>query len=122
MAAVRSGDGARAPAEALRQALSRGASSIEVEGRMGLCGDGVGGGDELAAVDLDPRRVPLGFLELDGDGYVRHFDPAPGSGAARPVGLHFFREIAPWPQVAEVFPRFVTGVRSRELDVRVRCD
>ena len=94
------------PADSLRLALSQGPSGIE-------------GGD---GPHLDPRRVPLGFLELDGDGYVRHFDPAPGAGLVRPEGLHFFREIAPWPQVAEVFPHFVAGVRARQLDVRVRCE
>ena len=71
---------------------------------------------------LDAERLPIGFLELDERGYVRHFSPAPNSAEAeRPVGRHFFHELAPCPGVASLWPSFAAGVRARSLDLRVRC-
>lgn len=70
--------------------------------------------------DEDLDTIPYGVIQLDPMGYVVSYNRAEAENAGRltrPLGLHFFRDVAPSADVPEFHGRFQRGIAEEHLDV-----
>ncbi|WP_411281591.1 hypothetical protein [Gemmatimonas sp.] len=73
--------------------------------------------DHLTVEELD--AVPYGVVQLDLDGRVLSYNTAEAENVGampRPLGRHFFFEVAPSANVPEFYGRFLEGVAAQRLD------
>ena len=73
--------------------------------------------DRLTVEELD--AIPYGVVQLDLDGLVLSYNRAEAENVGvmpRPLGQHFFFEVAPSANVPEFFGRFLHGVSECQLD------
>ena len=73
--------------------------------------------DRLTAEDLD--ALPYGIVQLDRDGRVLSYNRAEAENVGvmpRPIGQHFFRQVAPSANVPEFHGRFLDGLDAGRLD------
>ncbi len=73
--------------------------------------------DRFTAEELD--AIPYGVVQLDLDGRVLTYNRAEAENAdvmPRPLGQHFFFEVAPSANVPEFYGRFLEGVSAQHLD------
>jgi len=73
--------------------------------------------DRLTVEELD--ALPYGVVQLDLDGRVLSYNRAEAENVGvmpRPLGQHFFYEVAPSANVPEFYGRFLDGVAERSLD------
>ena len=73
--------------------------------------------DRLTVEELN--AIPYGVVQLDLDGRVLSYNRAEAENVAlipRPLGLHYFFEVAPSANVPEFYGRFLAGVAEQRLD------
>lgn len=73
--------------------------------------------DRLTVEELD--AIPYGVVQLDVDGCVLSYNRAEAENAdiaPRPLGQHYFFEVAPSANVPEFYGRFLDGVSECQLD------
>jgi len=77
--------------------------------------------DRLTNEELD--AIPYGVVQLDLDGTVTSYNRAEAENVGflpRPIGYHFFRDVAPSAIVPEFYGRFLDGVAEGALDETFR--
>ena len=73
--------------------------------------------DRLTVDELD--SIPYGVVQLDLHGRVLSYNQAEADNVGvmpRPLGLHFFYEVAPSANVPEFYGKFLEGVAEKRLD------
>ena len=73
--------------------------------------------DRLTADELD--SIPYGVVQLDLHGRVLSYNRAEADNVGvmpRPLGLHFFCDVAPSANVPEFYGKFLEGVAEKRLD------
>lgn len=73
--------------------------------------------DRLTVEEMD--AIPYGVVQLDLDGRVLSYNRAEAENVGvmpRPLGLHFFFDVAPSANVPEFYGRFLEGVAQQRLD------
>ncbi|HCT57843.1 MAG TPA: hypothetical protein DGD08_11635 [Gemmatimonas aurantiaca] len=73
--------------------------------------------NRLSDEELD--SIPYGVIQLDPEGFVVSYNRAEAENAGycpRPIGRHFFREVAPSANAPEFHGRFLRGVAEGRLD------
>ncbi len=73
--------------------------------------------DQLTVEEMDD--IPYGVVQLDLDGRVLSYNRAEAENVGvmpRPLGLHFFFDVAPSANVPEFYGRFLAGVAEQRLD------
>jgi photoactive yellow protein len=73
--------------------------------------------DRLTDEELD--AIPYGIVQLDSNGIVKSYNRAEAENVGvvpRPIGAHFFHDVAPSANVPEFHGRFLDGVAERRLD------
>ena len=73
--------------------------------------------DRLTVDELD--SIPYGVVQLDLHGRVLSYNRAEADNVGvmpRPLGLHFFYEVAPSANVPEFYGKFLEGVAEERLD------
>lgn len=73
--------------------------------------------DRLTTEELD--ELPYGVVQLSLDGTVLSYNRAESENVGvvpRPIGCHFFRDVAPSANVPEFYGRFLDGVAEGVLD------
>ena len=73
--------------------------------------------DRLTVEELD--SIPYGVVQLDLHGRVLSYNQAEADNVGvipRPLGLHFFYEVAPSANVPEFYGKFLEGVAEKRLD------
>lgn len=73
--------------------------------------------DRLTVEELN--AIPYGVVQLDLDGRVLSYNRAEAENVAlipRPLGQHYFLEVAPSANVPEFYGRFLAGVAEQRLD------
>ncbi|HEY0930711.1 MAG TPA: PAS domain-containing protein [Gemmatimonas sp.] len=69
--------------------------------------------------DEELDSIPYGVIQLDPEGFVVSYNRAEAENAGhalRPIGQHFFREVAPSANAPEFHGRFQRGVATGRLD------
>ncbi|WP_373064930.1 hypothetical protein [Gemmatimonas sp.] len=73
--------------------------------------------DRLTVEEMD--AIPYGVVQLDLDARVVSYNRAEAENVGvipRPLGLHFFFEVAPSANVPEFYGRFLEGIAEERLD------
>ena len=73
--------------------------------------------DRLTVEELD--SIPYGVVQLDLNGRVLSYNRAEADNVGvmpRPLGLHFFYDVAPSANVPEFYGKFLEGVAEERLD------